>query len=228
MHQMIGLAIGAVLFLITHLVPGIPAVRRYMIASLGEGAYRALFSLVALFSLGILIWGYGQAPYVPLWDGSGALRHLAFTLMLFAVAFAVLGLTQRNPTMAGADAAGAPAPKAVGVLKITRHPLMWGIMIWAVAHVLANGDLATTILGVTIFIVAFAGSRLIEIRKRRDMPVSWMLFAAASSYIPFAAVFAGKAKGAFAEIAWWRWLVALVVYGALFAGHRWIAGVPLM
>ena len=71
-------------------------------------------------------------------------------------------------------------------------------------------------------------SRLIEIRKRRDMPVSWMLFAAASSYVPFAAIFAGKAKGAFAEIAWWRWLVALVVYVALFAGHRWIAGVPLM
>ena len=227
--ELIGLAIGAALFAITHLVPGIPSVRAGLVRSLEEGPYRAAYSMVAIFALGILIWGYASAPYIPLWDGTGAPRHLAFLLMLVSVLFLVLGVTQRNPTMAGSDGntGGPGAMRAVGVLKITRHPVMWGIMIWAVAHILANGDLATTILAGTILLVGFVGTRFIEMRKRRAVPVSWAMFTATSSYVPFVAVFSGRAKGAFGEIAWWRWLVALAVYAALFAGHRYIAGVAL-
>ena len=138
---MVSLIVAAVCFLGIHIFVSGTRLRDVIVGRIGERSYLAIFSLG---SLGIIIWmsgAYGAAPYLKLWSAGAASRHIAFALMLPAVFLVVTGLATRNPTATG----GAPLLEreraAVGIMTVTRHPFMWGIVIWSLAHLLANGDI---------------------------------------------------------------------------------------
>lgn len=119
------LLLGIVLFFAVHLVPAAPALRARMVEGIGAVPYRIGFSLVALAGVILMVIGKARAPYVELWQPLPGSRPAAMVLML--------------PVFSLLAAAHMPS----NLKRFTPHPMLWGITLWAAAHLLANGDLAS-------------------------------------------------------------------------------------
>ncbi len=117
------LLIGIALFFGMHLVPTVPPLKEAMQSRLGAGGYKGLFSLVSLAGLGLMIWGRAHTGHYAIFAPPAWGKTAAFILML--PAFILL----------------AAAHMKGRIRKITRHPMLLGVLLWAGAHVLANGDL---------------------------------------------------------------------------------------
>lgn len=126
------LVLGIIIFLGMHLVRVVaPGFRAGIIDSRGKGTWMGLYTIVSLVGLCLIIYGFGQARGETgmLYDPPIFLRHIALLLML--VAFIVL-------------AAGfLPAGRIAVALK---HPQVLSIKIWALAHLLANGETSSVLL----------------------------------------------------------------------------------
>jgi uncharacterized membrane protein len=209
---MLSLAAACAAFIGIHvLVSGTP-LRGRLVAAIGEGPYRGLFSLASAAALIWMGFAYGRAAHVPLWDlGSGA-RHLAAALMLVAVYLVVAGLATRNPTAVGQKIAGAETEPARGVIRITRHPFLWGVALWGIAHLLANGHLAGLLLFGSLTLLALVGPHLIDAKLRARAPDAWRRLAEKTSWLPFAAIAQGRNRLAWRELGWWQPLLALALY----------------
>ena len=222
------LVAAAVFFLAIHFgVSGTP-LRVRLVRAMGEKAYRGLFSLASLAGLIWLIKAYGDAPRVELWGQLLALKPIAAPLVLLASLFVVIGLTTPSPTVAGGERQLTRDAPARGIVRITRHPFLWGVALWALVHLVINGDLTSVILFGSLLVLAVAGTALID-RKRRDaFGEHWRRFAQSTSNIPFAAIISGRNQlgAALREIGIVRPLIAVVVYAAAFGLHARVFGVP--
>src|SRR4029450_254167 len=145
------LLIGLTLFLGGHAFVSMRARRALLVARLGEGTYKALFSLVSL--IGLILIGVGFAHYrasgwIDLWYPPAWTRHLAIVLMWPAVVLVV--------------AAYIPG----WIKRTTKHPMLAGVKLWAVAHLIANGDLGSIILFGAV--LGWAVFDRISLRSRSD------------------------------------------------------------
>ena len=210
--------------LATHYGISSTPLRAWLVARLGERAYLGVYSLIALAAIVWVIAAYARAPYVPLWPTPGWLAWVPLIVMPFALVLAVSGLSTLNPTAVGAAGTFDRAEPVRGIFRVTRHPLMWGIGLWAGAHIIANGDLAGLVLFATFGTLALLGTLLIDRKLAARRGADWQRFAAATSNLPFAATLAGRQRLLLAEIGWWRIALALVVYVALLAAHPWLFG----
>jgi uncharacterized membrane protein len=126
------LVLGLFLFIGTHAFTMARASRGALVARLGEGPYKGLYSLVALAGVVLISIGYGQYRQdgsIPVWDPPVFLRHLATLLVWFAFVFFVAAYL---PGRIRSFAKG--------------HPMLLGLKIWAAAHLIANGDLGSILL----------------------------------------------------------------------------------
>jgi uncharacterized membrane protein len=123
----------------------------------------------------------------------------------------------RNPTMVGADKLLKSEDPARGMIRITRHPLMWGIMLWAASHIAARGDLKATIFFGGLLALAAIGTLLMDSRKKSNP--DWARFAAVTSNIPFVAIAQGRNRIVWREIGWLRPAIGLAVFFAVLAFH---------
>lgn len=215
------LACGA--FLATHFVSN-TALRPGVVRAAGEKSYLALYSTAALATLGWMIFAYYRAPYIGVWHVP-ALRYAPLLIMPLALILIVCGLLARNPTMVGQERVLEGAEPARGILRVTRHPLMWGVALWAAAHMLARGDAATIVFFGTFLALALAGTALSDRRKARSLGEPWRRFATATSHVPFAAIAAGRNTFRAGEIGWARPGLGIALYVALLFLHRLIFGV---
>jgi uncharacterized membrane protein len=204
-------------FLATHFVSSTP-LRGAAVRAIGEWPWRAAYSLVAFATLYWMIWEYNRAPYEPLWTG---LRHLPSAVMPFVFILLVGGVA-RNPTAVGAEKLLESAEPARGMIRITRHPVMWAIMLWALAHALARGDVKSLIFFGGMFVLAALGTVAID-RKRASNP-GWRKFAAVTSNIPFVAIAQGRNRIAWGEIGLLKPVIGLAVFAVVFAAHPWLFG----
>ena len=148
-------------------------------------------------------------------------------MVVIAIAFwlGVQGLFSANPTSVQQEAAASKEGVVHGVLRITRHPFLWGVVLWAAFHMAANGDLASVILFGTFLLLSLFGTFSIDAKRRRKMGAAWEGFAAQTSNIPFGAVLRGRTRLRLSESFGWRFWVALILFvGVLFA-HARIFGV---
>jgi uncharacterized membrane protein len=223
---MIELALAAALFLASHFLLSSLPLRAALVARLGERIYAVLYSALAA---GLLIWtaiAFNRAPYEPLFD-PGPLRGLPVIAMPLALLLLVAGLSQKNPTALKQEPAAESAAPAPGILAVTRHPVMWAIAIWALGHLLANGDLAGMILFGAMAILALGGTLAIDAKKRQAWAGDrWTRLAGATSNLPLLAMIQGRAKLRLKEIGWWRLGLAIALYALLLFGHRFVFGVP--
>tara|TARA_R110000823_G_scaffold130015_10_gene257881 strand:+ start:37796 stop:38470 length:675 start_codon:yes stop_codon:yes gene_type:complete len=220
------LAIAALAFLATHLgISGTP-LRGLLVNTLGERLYRILYSLVAVVTLGLMLYTYGGVPHHNyLWHPSPALHLLASGLMLVSSVLLAMGLLSKNPTSVGM--ASAVRQEIAGIFRITRHPVQWAFLLWAIAHILANGDVATLILAGTIGLVSGFGMLAIDARQRRVDDPAWQTFYQTTSTMPFAALIARRARLSLGELNWVAFGAGLALYAAFYGLHGYIAGVPL-
>lgn len=220
MDPMFNLVLACAAFLLLHVLPSTP-LRAGLARTLGEGPYIGAFSAA---SVALIVWtalAYKGAPVTPLWPG---LRFLPSAVMPFSFLLVVSGVLTPNPTAVAAGKLLARPDPARGIIRVTRHPVMWGIMLWAGAHILARGELKSTIFFGTFFLLAAAGTRLQDARKAKTHGEDWKRFAALTSNLPFAAIAEGRNRFAPGEIGLVQLVFALLVYGGMLAVHSWLFG----
>ena len=226
---MLNLIAASAYFLLIHFGVSGTRLRDGLVARLGEGPYRGMFALASVLGLVWMAYAYRHAPAVPTWGLVLGFRPAAYLLVLIAFIFVVIGLVTPSPTQVGMESTLTRGPDiARGMVRITRHPFLWGVALWALVHLLVNGDLASLVLFGSLLVLALAGTAVIDAKRRRGCGAGWMQFAAVTSNVPFAAILAGRNRlgPAVAEIGVWRPLVAIAVYALAFYLHA-RAGLPL-
>jgi uncharacterized membrane protein len=197
--------LGTALFVGVHLVPMVPTWRAALIDHLGEGPYKAAFSLLALAGLVGAIVAYRFTPHLPLWSSPDPLRAVTAILMLAAV-------------LLFAGAKGVPWFK-----RIVRHPMLWGIGLLGVAHLLVNGEPAGVILFGGLALFGFAWQPLTDRRDAALDPAGWQETRQTTSFWPFAKWHARSDPVAFRPL-----IIGVIVYVALVLLHPWLFGVPVI
>jgi uncharacterized membrane protein len=207
-------------FLLIHYGVSGTRLRDALTGKLGERPYRGLFSLASLIGIAWMIYAYRRAPLVPTWGLLLGFRPAAYVLVFIAFLFAVIGILTPSPTRVGMESRLDPE-MARGMVRITRHPFLWGVGLWAVTHLIVNGDVASLILFGALFVLAIGGPASIDAKRRRKFGERWQKFARATSSVPFAAIARGgnRLAPALAEIGVWRILAALVLYAVAFYLH---------
>ena len=220
----------AVFFLIHTLISG-TSLRFALTARIGEKAYRGIFSVVSLAAVVWMAMSYNAVSETGskfLYYMGSAGHGIALLLVLLAFLFAVVGMTSRNPTAVEQEALLGEAEPATGIQRITRHPFLIGVVLWSVAHLLANGDLGSVIFFGTFLLVALAGMGGIDRKRARQDPEGWARYAAITSRTPFLAIAQGRNTLRIGEMGWWKIVAALVVYAVILYLHGWIFGVQVL
>jgi uncharacterized membrane protein len=219
---------AAAVFLLIHLLIAGTRVRDRIVGVIGEGPYLGLFSLASVAALAWLAIAFGRARSDPAnvtyWTIGHATRDPAIVLTLIGFLFAVPGLLTNSPTrVAGASEVDKP-DAARGMVRITRHPFLWGAAIWALGHMIANGRAADLVLFGTIFALSLLGTTSIDGKRQRALGQRYSVFKTKTSNLPFAAIAQGRQSFSIGEI-WWRLVVGLVVWGAVVVFHPLLFGV---
>ena len=229
---MCNLLAASVFFLAIHFLVSGTRLRDALVARLGERPYRGAFSVASFIGLAWMIYAYRHAATVDLWRPLPGLRPLAYALVFVAFLLAVIGLATPSVTGVGMESklTGQSTNSLIrGVTRITRHPFLWGVALWAVAHLLGNGDLASLVLFGSLLVLALAGTMSIDAKRRRAYADGWSGFAQATSNLPFLAIASGRNSLALAlrEIGIVRPLVAILAYALVFYFHGRLFGASL-
>jgi uncharacterized membrane protein len=222
MEPMTTLALAAAVFLATHFVPSTP-LRPGLVGMLGEKAYLGLYTLVSFAALGWMIWAYVKAPYVRWWVGD-EFKVWAVVLMPVSLLLVVAGGMTKNPSAVRQESLLRSLGEPRGILRVTRHPIQWGIALWALLHLIARGDAASVIFFGGFALLSILGTILIDARKNRAIGVDWQRFASVTSNLPFVAIIQGRNQFRFEEIGWKRVLIGLAAYFVLVFLHPYLFG----
>ncbi len=184
---------GLAIFLGVHTVTTQRDLRAGLIGRFGDSGYKIAYSVLSAIGLLLIVYGFAKyraAGMIPVWDPPVGMRHLALALMLPAVIF-----------LASAYLRGY-------IWRFLKHPMLAAVKLWALAHLLANGDLGSIILFGSF--LAWAVFDRITLKSRED---------GGGPPIPF-----GGARNDVLAV-----VVGLVVYVALvFAFHPAVIGVPVV
>lgn len=190
MTGIVAVAAAAIAFVGTHFLLSHP-LRAPLVRAIGEGGFMGVYSLVAAATLGWLAMAYRAAPQTPmLWPAGDALWAVASAVMLVA-AVLLIGSLVGNPALPGP--ARTPG-EARGVFAITRHPMMWAFALWALVHVAVYPVAANIVVAVAILVLALVGAHMQDRKKAALQPGTWPRWQRRTSYWPFAAIAAGRAK----------------------------------
>jgi uncharacterized membrane protein len=203
---------ATLVFLATHFVASTP-LRPLLASRLGEWPYRGAYSLVALVTLVWMGWAYGNAPREILFT---PWREAPYVVMPFVFILLACGYG-RNPTMVGAEKLLKSEDPARGIVRITRHPIMWGLMLWAASHIVARGDLKSVIFFGGLLLVAALGTILMDARKQTNP--DFARFAAVTSNVPFVAIAQGRNRVRWSEIGWKRPAIGLAAFALVLLVH---------
>jgi uncharacterized membrane protein len=229
---MLNLFAAAAAFVLIHFVISGTRVRDRLIARLGEGPYLGLFSLGSAAILTWLGFAYGGARHAPgndiIWEADPAMRYVQLAIQFFAVFLIVVGLATPNPTSVKQEASLSRPDVAQGILRVTRHPFLWGVALWALGHLLVNGDAASLVLFGSLLGLALFGTAGIDAKRKRLQGLKWDPFAVQTSNVPFLAIAQGRQRFSLGEIGWWRVALAVGVWIALTYGHPYIFGVAAL
>ena len=143
--------LGLVLFFGIHLLPAQRELRDRVVASMGEGSYKIGYALVSLAGLALIVWGfanYRASGMIAVWYPPTWMKHIAVALMLPAVILVVAAYLRGR------------------IYTALKHPMLAGVKLWALAHLLANGDLG----GIILFgsFLGWAVFDRISLKRRAD------------------------------------------------------------
>ena len=168
------LLIGLVIFIGIHLLPTFSSLREKLVNRYGLNPYKGRFALVAALGLVLIILGHLRAPGIPLWIPPDWGRLAAHILMLPAL---ILFMAAKLPG---------------NIKRYTRHPMLWGVTLWSIGHILANGDQASLIIFISIgsfalFDMVSANLRGAAYSQVRKSP-AWDLLVVAVGVIVYLAI----------------------------------------
>ena len=226
---MINLAITALVWLLIHVLISGGPLRPWLAARLGEGAYQALFALLSIASLAALFASYAAVKPVTPADTPFWLVGALSAVQLLATLLIVAGLSTVNPATAGLDAAINRPDVVRGTLRVTRHPFLWGVVLWSASHLAVCRNAPGVILFGSIGLVALRGTWSIDRKRRLALGPAWRDFAQCTSNVPFGAIISGRQQLAIAEIGVIRVSAALALWGLALWAHPYLgAGTNLL
>ncbi|EXS68673.1 MFS transporter [Sphingobium sp. Ant17] len=215
--------IAASAFVGTHFLLSHP-LRAPLVSRLGEKGFLGLYSLVAAITLIWMIVAYRAAPVTPMLWPVGDLPWALATLIMLIASILLLGSLVGNPAMPNPDGAMAVPAEARGVFAITRHPMLWAFALWGLAHIMVYPVAANIIVSVAIILLALVGAALQDRKKEALTPEAWRQWESRTSYWPFAAILAGRAR--FGRFGMHALAGGLVVWLAATWAHIPLAGWP--
>jgi len=222
--ELLTLLLATAFFLGIHFGIAATGLRTRAITMLGDTLYRAAFSIASAAGIVWMSMAYSSAPYIALWTPMTGFRLPAMALVLIAFLFVVCGLLTPNPTAVMGERLLDADDRARGVLRITRHPFLWGVALWALTHLLLKGDFASLVFFGGLFALSVAGTRSIDARRARSEGVRWEAFAARTSNLPFQAILQRRNELQLAEIGLWRFAAAVIAYLVFLGAHRTLFG----
>jgi uncharacterized membrane protein len=226
---MTSLIAAAAYFVLLHLHVSGTRVRDALTGRIGQGPYMGLFSLASIAGLVWLAIAFGQARgeawNAAYWSLTPATRYVQIGLQLLAMLLIVPGLATPNPTSVRQEGALDRPDVVKGMLRITRHPFLWGVAIWAAGHLLVNGERASLVLFGSMLLLALFGTSSIDAKRKRALGAKWDVFAAQTSNVPFAAIASGRQRLSLGEIGWWRIALAVAIWAVLLWAHPLLFGV---
>jgi uncharacterized membrane protein len=145
------LVLGLALFLGPHVFITLRGARGALIARIGEGLYKGLFAVLSIVGLYLIGKGfalYRDAGMIEVWDPPDWTRHITVALMWPSIIFVT--------------AAYIPGD----IRRVLKHPMLVGVKLWAVAHLISNGDLGSMIIFISV--LAWAVYDRITLKRRSD------------------------------------------------------------
>jgi uncharacterized membrane protein len=219
------LLLSLTVFTVLHLLPSTP-LRPTLIRVLGRSAFMALFSVA---SLALFSWVYVVFRQTPVesvyWTTGHAVRGVSSLIMLLAFLLLTLAVCERRPViLTGENVLNEPGAIR-GVLRITRHPVLWAIALWALTHMVNNANPPAWAFFGYAAALAFGGVLLIDRRRKRLLPdAAWERLQAETSSTPFLAIAGGRNRIVWKEFALWKIALAVVLWAGVMHGHPHLFG----
>jgi uncharacterized membrane protein len=226
--HLLSLVIAAIAFCGSHIFLSSTRMRGSLREQLGEYGFLAVYSLTAVVTFAWLLMAYARAPTIELWPRQSWTALIPVVVMPLATILLVAGYTTPNPTTVGMERSARADDPAPGILRVTRHPVMWAIGLWALSHLVANGDLRSLIFFGALAGLSLGGTVLIDRKKRLALGSDWSRLAALTSNLPFAALAAGRTRLRWRDVSVLRIIAGLLLYAVLYHGHSVIAGMPVI
>ncbi len=217
------LIVAAIVWVGIHLGLAGTRVRDVIVQRIGGGAFRIAFSLLSVLALLFLVRSWEDAPTTLLWIAPEWLRWLLVAVMLPAFVLFVGSVSVRNPTAVGPHGQAAEPPR--GIIRVTRHPMLWSFSIWACVHLIGNGDTASLVFFGAFLVTSLAGMPSIDAKLARRDPNTWAALSAATSVVPFAAITQQRNRFVLSEIGWLTPAIGGLAWIAALLLHRWVFGV---
>ena len=180
-----------IIFVASHELLSHP-LRRPLVNAIGVRPFMALYSLVAFATGSLAVWAFARAPVEVLWIAPAIVLQLAAPLMVVASILFVGSLLDANPALPGADGRLTSAPEPRGVLRITRHPMMWGFALWAIVHIIIAGTSRGVVFAMGILVLSLFGAAMQDRKKQALLGDSWTAWRARTAFVPFAAQLDGR------------------------------------
>ena len=221
---MIWLAAGAILFVGIHLLISGTRLRAQLAGRLGERAYMGLFSLLSAGALTWMIVAFARYN-TPVPTALMQQRWLAAAGVLVAFVFVVLGLLTPGPTAVGGDAVLDSPEPARGIHRITRHPFLWGVALWAAVHLVFNPQPAGLWFFGAFLVLALIGPPSIDAKRAAKFGEKWARYAAVTSNVPFLAIAQGRNRLVPRELGVIKLAIALAAFAGFLLLHPMLFGV---
>lgn len=159
------LALAAASFVITHFSMSGP-LRKKLVSLFGDQGFLLFYSVVSLVTFAWMVVAFDRTtPSAALWDGTHPVTWFAGSILTIVALALIVPSFGGNPALPGRKAAGLGTVIPTGVFTITRHPMMWGITLWAIAHILVAPEPRVLLFMGGLILVALLGSHFQDKRK---------------------------------------------------------------
>jgi uncharacterized membrane protein len=218
--------LSSLLFFALHVGVSGSSIRQIMVERLAERGFQIIFSVLSVLLLIWMITAYRNAPVTQLWSVP-AFMWLPVLLMPIACILNVCAYSSPNPTAIGGGKFLKQEEAAKGIFRVTRHPLMSAIAIFAATHMFVAGEVSGLIFFAGLLLTAVFGPTSIDKKLRLKNAESFDRFAAVTSIVPFAAILQGRNRFSLGEIGLMRLGGGLLLYVVFLFAHEYLSNIPL-
>lgn len=184
MEGLTGLIAASVAFVGSHFAMSHP-LRGAIVSIFGEKGFQVVYSVVSFATMGWMYLAFKAAPVsIPLWSGFDDISWAVGSLLALLAMVLLAGSFVGNPAMPAPGAAEAARKEPQGAFRITRHPMMWGIALWAIAHMIAAPIARTLVVALAILILALVGAHFQDGKKEAQLGEAWAEWESKTSYWP--------------------------------------------
>lgn len=214
--DLIKLAAANAAFVGTHFAMSHP-LRGPLVKALGAGGFTLAYTVVSFATLGWVAHAFRAAPGADL-PGSGEAGWIIASALTWLAMVLLAGSFAGNPALPTPQAETQARAEPKGVFRVTRHPMMWAIGLWAMSHLVLFWSTRTMITAFAMGVLALVGSKLQDGKKAQLMGDAWGEWSAKTSWAPRLGQLprVGAAPLALGTLLWLAGTWA----------HLWSAGIP--